>query len=107
MTFFTASDFDNDELTLIRAKDAAYKANVKLLREAKVVYLSKADAGIDKWLYYEPVSCDKKALLVCIEEIEKKPCEHPRKWLQTHGDFHNAKCGQCGVKLKAKWEVVE
>lgn len=43
-----------------------------------------------------------RAHLVCIEEIEKKECEHRPSHMNMIGEYSN--CVECGVKLKAKWE---
>lgn len=51
-----------------------------------------------------------QALLVCIEELPKKKCEHEPADGIVHiinsGTEYNP-CKRCGVKLKAKWEVAD
>ncbi len=52
------------------------------------------------------------ALLVCIEEIQRKPCEHepriehPMEKISGHKSVHEGLCRFCGIKLKATWEAV-
>lgn len=48
-----------------------------------------------------------QALLVAIEEISKKQCEHEphEQDYMDHKAYRNI-CKHCGAKLKAKWEAV-
>jgi hypothetical protein len=52
-----------------------------------------------------------RALLIDIEPIEVKPCEHePHINIFNHEDGITAisdSCKHCGIKLKAKWEPAE
>lgn len=47
-----------------------------------------------------------QALLVCIEELPKKECEHaPIITLKNApSDLDDWACSKCGAKLRAKWE---
>lgn len=49
-----------------------------------------------------------QALIVCIEELPKKQCEHEphEQDYMDHKAYRNI-CKHCGVKLKAKWLVDE
>lgn len=107
MTFFTAEDFAEQKWQPISSAHAANIANSKLARDAKVVYGRQWEKNTTMWSTGDDLAdCTHRALVVCIEKI-KKPCEHPKEMLQTHSDFHNAKCGKCGVKLKATWQVCD
>ncbi len=51
-----------------------------------------------------------QALLVCIEEIEKKDCVHePESYFDSRfGVYYGTpKCKHCGLLLTPKWEVAE
>lgn len=49
-----------------------------------------------------------RALLICVEEIAKKPCEHEPRYIdQSYKLPDVVVCKHCGVKLKASWSVVE
>lgn len=52
-----------------------------------------------------------RGILICVEELTKKICEHVPAWdaVSIGGPYVQTfyKCSKCGVKLKAKWEVVE
>lgn len=91
-------------------------ANAKLdewRRSATVVYGRNFDK--DDW-EYSTSRCSLKggdthrALLIDIEPIEKKECEHDPIWINkipgwNHAPDSGAECRHCGVKLKATWEA--
>ena len=91
---------------------AASIAN-RLLEERGVrVYMIKRDDHLpfgdvcaDQYPYH-----DSQALLVCVEPLPAKVCEHqPRIGMEFHEDkfVYIPECKHCGVALKAKWEVSE
>jgi hypothetical protein len=99
-------------------------------RDAHMVS-EKAQALHDAWLDAQPVvygyedptehditdwntgessdSQTHRARLVCIEEIEKKPCKHEPDIKEPNVASHVPsilRCKLCHVALKTKWEVV-
>lgn len=74
----------------------------EVLGKAKVVYAHKNNIGNFGTWSSELQDESHKALLIGVEPIEKKECEHKPK----HYRFDEAIC-ECGKKLKAKWEVIE
>lgn len=106
--FFTADDFDSFDLSVgegIGPHHAAELANEKLQREGVVVYGSK---NYPLWSTRNdmPKTDTHRALLINIEEIEKKHCEHePAR--NVAGNYEPA-CYKCNVKLKPTgWEEVK
>lgn len=102
MTFFTANDF---EIMDVWHSDTLAKfCNDKLAREAKVVY------GFYDGKKYEAFGCrmeahesSHRALLICVEEIERKPCEHEPKVYSTR-----IVCAKCDKEIKPVcWGVVD
>lgn len=109
--FFNADDFNFNFLA--EREVAAEKANAKLQREGVVVYGDPDDLW-SKVLNDGGSKDTHRALLINIEEIEKKPCEHePQAELLSIRDgkiFETRyKCSKCGVRLKATktWEEVK
>lgn len=105
MKFFSADDFAEQEWQPISSAQAANIANQKLQRDAKVVYICEDPRQLTTIHFPRPVDATHTGLLICVEKIERKPCEHDPVAVHngvtvTHG------CRYCGVKLKAKWEVV-
>lgn len=114
----------------IRCGDAVVVANNLLEERGLKMQVSKHESGntfaasqSDSLYGY-----NYSGLLVCIEEIEKKECEHePNEYeinFKTEGYFpaspgyynehkyeptkmFSYKCKHCGIKLKAKWETVD
>lgn len=90
-------------------------ANVELEREGVRVYLvdaTKSGLDITKPSYQRKPYHNAQALLVCIEELPRKECEHEpesgARGITRSPDDRNRYCKHCGVKLKskAKWEPV-
>lgn len=111
MTFFTAEDFITATSEPQTPHSVAELANLKLQREATVVYGSaNHNKAIFNWEVFggDDGEHTHRALLICVEEIEKKPCEHePVTAFHGSDDCFIPACRKCGVKLKAKWEVVD
>lgn len=113
MTFFTADDFEGmNNIPMDVPTLSAFIANHKLQREAKVVYTDNlVHWGSDK--DYVASRDTHRALLVCIEEIERKPCEHSVNidsgGTMLENEKHIFKCNKChkDISLKWEWEVVE
>lgn len=127
MNFFKPEDFDSfikgsypkgmDERDAI-----AHFANEKLQREGKVMhgwplYATEQHSPMI-WCDDLNIVTDKpthRALLINVEEMPKKECEHAVKsGLITYphpypGYDHMALavCYKCGVKLRVKWEAVD
>ena len=112
MTVFKAGDFAEQEWQPISSAQAASIANQKLQREAKVVYGTPFQANCSTGFHEIQSKYDThRALLVCIEELPPKVCEHePRGYSINVGGTHRDKyyrCEKCGVKLKAIWRVCD
>ena len=106
MKFFSASDFDI--LKQWSSAELAIMCNQKLARESKVVYGLKS-TKLDDQFYFSESKDDAdthRALLVCVEEIECKPCEHD---VVCHDLAHQSfVCRKCNKDMKPTgWEVVE
>ena len=109
MTFFTADDFE--AMAAWRPETLAQHCNAKLAREAKVVYGLKSTKLGDEFYFSEHKddADTHRALLICVEEIERKPCEHevgfstanPKLLLSDQQVFM---CCKCSKKIKLKWE---
>lgn len=100
MTFFSAEDFAKQEWKTITAGQAANIANQKLQRDAKVVYGLKS-TKLDDQFYFSESKDDAdthRALLICVEEIEKKSCTHPDVLPVNSGWYY--RCSDCGIKLQ-------
>lgn len=84
----------------------------KLFKDAVEVF---GDPTQSKWTEGYPVKGDThQALLINIEEIKPKECEHEPMFkcngIDDHSNafvFGRYECVKCGKKLKAKWEVTE
>lgn len=115
MTFFSASDFDLDGITTDNyAELVANAANTKLRRYANVVYGNVDPMVLTSWMSsFEGMylgTYTHRALLVCIEKIERKHCEHEVSssdiTLVSNGNV-KYRCRFCDVYLKPTgWEVV-
>lgn len=121
VNFFKREDFDwrnipdlqfkeqRDDGSIVRTDEVLAKAaNAKLEREGFRVYGTPSSNNL--WVkteageVQEPYSGNShQALLINIEELPKKPCEHEPSTI----GFAGHACKHCGVKLKAKWEVAE
>lgn len=105
MKFFTTDDFAENEWVAIPAGQAANIANAKLEREGKVVYGLVFPSEF-LWAENNEPSDTHRALLVCIEEIEKPKCEHACEGSNVSNNRYF--CYKCGKELKPTgWEVVE
>lgn len=121
MKFFSAEDFvcalDMDALgriTIPSRNLIAQLANQKLQREAKVVYGAPFQSYCSTGFHEIKSKHDTHTgLLICVEEIERKPCEHSVN-IDSGGTMlehekHIFKCNKChkDISLKWEWEVVE
>lgn len=86
-----------------------------LRKNGKVVYGTKlADKSREKykqdhcawWPEIDPANTH-QALLINIQEIEKKDHKCQPKYLETNSDYENQMTCACGKKLRVKYEVVE
>lgn len=114
---FTPIDFLNFEHTnLSLMENAAIIANAKLeawRQKATVVFTSEFDQVV--WYKAIPTGFRRpthRALLIDIEPIEKKPCEHRvpdyhAEYVDKELRVTHVTCKHCGVKLKATWEAAE
>lgn len=103
MSFFKPEDF-NDQRFFFGALGAqiAERANAVLAERGVRVYGVEYDeTGIYR-RHTRPQDTH-QALLVAIEELPKKECEHNGYAVTglLNTDF---KCQNCGIKLRAKWE---
>lgn len=105
--FFTADDFKSINNFSTRHQFAEI-CNRKLEREGVVVY-SKTENDTD-WGYFnhEWPETQYRALLINIEEIEKK-CLHERSIskLVDDGTECRSVCVRCGVPMLATWNEVK
>lgn len=100
MTFFTADDFE--AMDAWRPETLAQHCNAKLAREAKVVY-GQVVHGEFLWNHTSEYGDTHRALLICVEEIERKPCEHEPKVYSTR-----IVCAKCDKEIKPVcWGVVD
>lgn len=112
MTFFSAEDFD--VLKQWSSAELAIMCNQKLQREGVVVYgYHDKEYPLGKgWLFDSletvPGEYDThKALLVCIEHIVRKPCNHEAKIMVGTDNVYVDECIHCSKRLKPTgWEVV-
>lgn len=106
MTFFSADDF-RELLIPPYDEKAANIASQKLRRDAKVVYICEDPRKLTTIHFPRPVDATHTGLLICVEEIERKPCIHVGSLCRNTGDYY-FECTKCGAKLKpTAWEVVE
>lgn len=121
--FFKLEEFDSMVFTDHNIKQVkeiycnyANKKLNALIKSSTVVYskMNKTTPGIGWWREYKSNDDTEKAILVCIEKIEREPCEHNASWntLKTSMSvdvFDNrfahvdSVCIDCGVKLTANW----
>ncbi len=113
MTFFSAEDFENYINAVgvhnqVSAKMVADIAEGKLQREAKVVYGLQNAALSDMYFSLSKDDADThRALLICVEEIERKSCEHVEIKVNINPGINYFECTKCGARLKpTAWEVV-
>lgn len=116
VNFFKPEDFADGRPDW--SPHAAAMANAKLEREGLRVYLHKSTVT-DGWIWHVLHKnfgySSHTAILINIEELPKKPCEHEPARFSTSmrftSDFKNVEtsylCKHCGVSLKAKWEACE
>lgn len=107
MKFFKPEDFA--DVTFMTKESFADLCNQKLEREVMVVYGNK---GISTWDKVDDCGYTghytHRALLICVEEIERKPCLHEAKILVGTDNCYASECIHCGAKLKpTAWEAVD
>lgn len=131
MTFFTADDFKEIYKKIFkdgyvshnagdmwepasRVDDLANIANAKLQREGKVVYGWPIDiekSSHKMWSSELDVYTDEathRALLINIEELPKKNCEHVGYIAGDEYEGHFFECEKCGKTLKpTAWSVCD
>ncbi len=105
------TDIDLEEA----AQNAQARFDAWLSEQVRVHWSKRKLEDSDVYLCSTEVESgdDMTALLVCIEELPKKPCEHrpfvgyDSRFGMTLGSI--PECKDCGVKLKmpTKWEVSE
>jgi hypothetical protein len=86
----------------------------KLFKDAVRVYCKRdIMMGLVEWSQAQQFngSDTHQALLIGIEPLEKKECEHEAQLVWSVMDretgFKKVQCSKCGKKLKAKWEVAK
>lgn len=106
MTFFTAEDFE--KMDVWHSDTLARYCNAKLERDAKVVYGTPFQANCSTGFHEIQSKYDThRALLICVEEIERKPCIHVGSLCRNTGDYY-FECTKCGERLKpTAWEVLD
>jgi hypothetical protein len=103
---FQKVNHDNE----IHLEEAQYQFEKWLADAPRVFGHHEVDDRLDytQWRDYENSDHEitHQALLVCIEKLPKKECEHePAVYLGGNNiEGYGANCKRCGVKLKAKWE---
>ena len=105
MNFFKPEDFLDPKNSIVKICLDRFcdKANSKLEREGKIVY--RPEDCKEVWIDNEKDRPIHRALLICIEPIEK--CTHPKekiswKW-ENHGQHPSIivhYCNYCGVKVE-------
>jgi hypothetical protein len=103
-----------DEIKAQNSAQAVFEDWIK--NNSKVIYGTAKDGIVYKEVYFsgiQNIQDTHKALLLCIEPIEKKECEHKKTVIHQdarplfENTFH-VYCANCEKKLKAKsWEVIE
>ena len=112
---FEPSDFDTYTqsgvyMGYISPQEAATLANAKfnewLLREGKIVYKQPGFSG-HSWQenIYDASNRTHKAILVCIEPIEKPKCEHENVH-HLKDDVTSWVCEDCGEPLRVSFEPI-
>ncbi len=123
---FTPEMFEHDEADLkfftagkLKAAELAQAAFDKWLSEQPVVY-GAPDKDGRLWSSYQRdenkhiailsdfINDTHQARLVCVEEIQKKECEHiitAHLGTESHGTWYE--CRKCDKRLKAEWTVIE
>lgn len=106
MSFFKPKDFELSKTNFcdLCTVEIAKTAN-KLLEERGVRVYGQQYGPTNHWNFDEVNHPDNtyQALLINIEEIPKKECEHePANKYISQEHF----CVLCGIKLKLKWEPV-
>lgn len=111
--FFTAEDFYEYfqgayPLGMSQSSAIVYFANKKLTEwiEKNGVRVYICEGKLKTVHFVEPVDATHQAILIDIQEIMKKPCEHePAR--NVAGNYEPA-CYKCNVKLKPTgWEVAD
>lgn len=110
MSFFKPEDF----IGMTTQEAIASDHFNKLIEERSVrVYGQKNDPEECGWTMDEEAGhpwATHQALLINIEELPNKECEHrpASEWTTTAGlmneQIYAARCKSCGIKLKATWE---
>lgn len=78
------------------------KCRAEILAELKASATVVTKALVGLWSEKPHPNDILRGYIVCVEEIEKKACEHEPLDI-SRATF----CKHCHVRLKAKWEVVE
>lgn len=109
---FTPDDFNPNDF--LDKQSAANIANAKLelwLKSAVKVYGASGDGEPVTWYadHYgltKNITNTHSALLIGIEKLEKKVCEHLTLQYNTNNPLNTVKCVGCGAKLKATWSEI-
>lgn len=86
------------------AQVANNKFNEWLEKSSQTVYI--CDKELKTVHFVEPVDATHKGLLICVEELPKKECEHDNAHSLNNNPFYWS-CQDCGKMLRIKFEVVE
>jgi hypothetical protein len=118
--FFEASDFEGGTIydglpTREYSELAAELSNLKLEREGLRLYSWDEAENFEKpgfgWHIDTIGRSRRTALLINIEEIKPKVCEHVPYFVHTAYHFQpdtiHYTCKKCNQILKAKWELAE
>lgn len=104
---FTAKVFEgchsNTVIPYVMYMERAQAALDEYLKTCQVVYAKNQLEQDDQWIKVIPDGWKTfEARLFNVQKIEKVPCEHKRREMQT-SDFGN--CMDCGVRLTATWKA--
>jgi uncharacterized Zn-finger protein len=103
MSFFKPEDFRRLMMNEDGARDVSERANELIQERGVRVYCSNKHGDAPSKVDFGNTH---QALLVAIEELPKKTCEHePSPVAMTTNQ--ETVCQYCGVNLKAKWDVAE
>ncbi len=109
MSFFTQQDFGGMDFVQNRRQivDTA-NALLQARGERLTGIISDKYTGKPRFIWNDSSIATHEALLICIEKLPKKPCDHESI---GHITFHqnsnwlSTTCAQCGIKLKPKtWQ---
>ncbi len=104
----TPEDFDSCWFDERSKAEISEIANTKLKewldKNSQTVYI--CDKNLKTIHFVEPVDATHKGLLICVEELPKKECEHNNAHSLSNKPFYWS-CQDCGKMLRIKFEVVE